>query len=169
MFRAEQALEQFLTIGLSEEPEEILRQKAQALIEQFKADSGAHHRAMNLVEDAGLLVAHDLEKLRVVVDRELDRRLDQDLADQVCDLLEHLSGCLHAETDRSAQSEGLPNAAARGAAEAIDAERRHRLIAEAAYRLAEQRQFEPGHELEDWLAAERAFESHGRPAKRRPA
>jgi len=32
---------------------------------------------------------------------------------------------------------------------------RHRLIAEAAYRLAERRGFEPGHELEDWLAAEK--------------
>ena len=31
---------------------------------------------------------------------------------------------------------------------------RHRLIAEAAYRLAERRGFEPGHELEDWLTAE---------------
>ena len=29
------------------------------------------------------------------------------------------------------------------------------LIAVAAYYLAEQRQFEPGHELEDWLLAER--------------
>lgn len=31
---------------------------------------------------------------------------------------------------------------------------RHELIAEAAYFRAEQRGFEPGHELEDWLAAE---------------
>jgi hypothetical protein len=28
------------------------------------------------------------------------------------------------------------------------------LIAPAAYRLAQQRSFSPGHELEDWLAAE---------------
>jgi hypothetical protein len=28
------------------------------------------------------------------------------------------------------------------------------MIAEAAYYLAERRGFEPGHELEDWLAAE---------------
>jgi len=32
---------------------------------------------------------------------------------------------------------------------------RHRLVAEAAYCLAERRGFEPGHELEDWLAAEK--------------
>ena len=32
---------------------------------------------------------------------------------------------------------------------------RHRLIAEVAYRLAERRGFEPGHELEDWLAAKK--------------
>jgi Protein of unknown function (DUF2934) len=31
---------------------------------------------------------------------------------------------------------------------------RRRMIAEAAYRLSERRGFEPGHELEDWLAAE---------------
>ena len=32
---------------------------------------------------------------------------------------------------------------------------RHALIAEAAYYIAELRGFEPGHELEDWLCAER--------------
>jgi hypothetical protein len=38
-------------------------------------------------------------------------------------------------------------------------EERHRRIAEAAYRKAEQRGFEPGHELEDWLAAEEEIEA----------
>jgi hypothetical protein len=33
--------------------------------------------------------------------------------------------------------------------------RRHAMIAEAAYYIAERRGFEPGHELEDWLCAER--------------
>lgn len=33
-------------------------------------------------------------------------------------------------------------------------EDRQGLIAKAAYYLAERRHFEPGHELEDWLAAE---------------
>jgi hypothetical protein len=33
-------------------------------------------------------------------------------------------------------------------------EDRSRMIAEAAYYRAERRGFEPGHELEDWLAAE---------------
>jgi len=37
------------------------------------------------------------------------------------------------------------------------AEERHRMIAEAAYFLAEKRAFEPGHALDDWLAAERDF------------
>jgi Protein of unknown function (DUF2934) len=32
---------------------------------------------------------------------------------------------------------------------------RHQAIARAAYYRAERRHFEPGHELEDWLAAER--------------
>lgn len=31
---------------------------------------------------------------------------------------------------------------------------RHELIARAAYYRAQRRRFEPGHELEDWLAAE---------------
>lgn len=35
---------------------------------------------------------------------------------------------------------------------------RHALISEAAYRRAEQRGFEPGRELEDWLAAEREID-----------
>jgi hypothetical protein len=36
----------------------------------------------------------------------------------------------------------------------VDPEVRRLMIAEAAYYCAEQRGFEPGHELEDWLAAE---------------
>ncbi len=36
----------------------------------------------------------------------------------------------------------------------VTPEQRQNLIAEAAYRRAEQRNFEAGHELEDWLAAE---------------
>jgi len=34
------------------------------------------------------------------------------------------------------------------------AERRHALISDAAYFRAQRRDFAPGHELEDWLAAE---------------
>ena len=37
------------------------------------------------------------------------------------------------------------------------AEHRHVMIAEAAYLLAEQRHFEAGHDVEDWLAAESAL------------
>jgi hypothetical protein len=36
----------------------------------------------------------------------------------------------------------------------VDPEARRLMIAEAAYYCAEQRGFEPGHELEDWLEAE---------------
>ena len=36
----------------------------------------------------------------------------------------------------------------------IDPERRRAMIAEAAYFFAERRGFEPGYELNDWLAAE---------------
>jgi len=38
-----------------------------------------------------------------------------------------------------------------------DAVKRHAVIAEAAYLLAEQRHFEAGHDVEDWLAAEIAL------------
>jgi hypothetical protein len=38
--------------------------------------------------------------------------------------------------------------------EHIDPARRLAMIAEAAYFYAEHRRFEPGHEFEDWLAAE---------------
>jgi hypothetical protein len=36
----------------------------------------------------------------------------------------------------------------------ISEEERRKLIAEAAFYLAERRNFEPGHELEDWVEAE---------------
>lgn len=38
-------------------------------------------------------------------------------------------------------------------------EARARMIAEAAYYLSEQRGFAPGHEVEDWLAAEQQIDS----------
>jgi hypothetical protein len=37
---------------------------------------------------------------------------------------------------------------------ALSDEELHMLVAQAAYRLAQQRSFAPGHELDDWLAAE---------------
>ncbi len=40
-------------------------------------------------------------------------------------------------------------------------DQRHELIAVAAYYLAEGRNFEPGHETEDWLTAESQLESLG--------
>ena len=38
---------------------------------------------------------------------------------------------------------------------------RHKMIAEAAYLMAERRGFAPGHELADWLAAEREVNRAG--------
>jgi hypothetical protein len=38
---------------------------------------------------------------------------------------------------------------------------RHRLIAQVAFDRASLRGFAPGHEVEDWLIAERAFEAAG--------
>jgi hypothetical protein len=45
--------------------------------------------------------------------------------------------------------------------EPLTEEQRHELIAVAAYRLAEGRNFEPGHEAEDWMAAEAQVRSLG--------
>jgi Protein of unknown function (DUF2934) len=45
-------------------------------------------------------------------------------------------------------------ASALGSGGEITAEARGRMIAEAAYYIAERRGFEPGYEFEDWLAAE---------------
>lgn len=49
--------------------------------------------------------------------------------------------------------------AARRFGEPMSEAQRHELIAEAAYYLAEARHFEPGHEQEDWVAAEAQLES----------
>lgn len=49
----------------------------------------------------------------------------------------------------------------------IEPERRRAMIAKAAYYRAEQRGFEPGHELEDWCAAETEIDTlltHGQTA-----
>jgi Protein of unknown function (DUF2934) len=45
-----------------------------------------------------------------------------------------------------------PNSVARS--QFIEPERRHAMICDAAYFLWERRGFRPGHELDDWLAAE---------------
>lgn len=45
------------------------------------------------------------------------------------------------------------------ASDGYDSQARYALIAEAAYHLAEQRGFRPGHELDDWLAAEREVDA----------
>jgi len=50
-------------------------------------------------------------------------------------------------------SETLPDGAT--AAPSCDVDTRRALIERAAYLLAERRGFEPGHELDDWCAAER--------------
>lgn len=53
--------------------------------------------------------------------------------------------------------DGMPNpyaSTAALAAELYGEEQRHSMIAEAAYFRALRRGFAPGHELEDWLAAE---------------
>jgi hypothetical protein len=163
MIRAEQALHEIVSIGIDEQPEEVLMLKAQALIEKYKADCTAHHRLSASADDLLLRVESDLTKLRDAVDREIDRRVDEDLTDTVCDLLEHLSNYLHEETGASEQAAAAAPAAPAadgkqsGAIASSEDEWRRATIAEAAYLRAEQRHFEPGHDLEDWLAAESAL------------
>jgi hypothetical protein len=61
------------------------------------------------------------------------------------------------------QSDPSPRPAANAVADlasnttSSDAGHRHEVIAEAAYLRAELRRFEPGHDVEDWLAAESAL------------
>ena len=98
MIRAEQTLHQILAMGVEEESQEVLMLKARALIEKYKAAASAHHQALSSHDERRAHLAVDLVKLRDVVDREIDRRCDRDLADNLCDLLEHLSDYLHAET-----------------------------------------------------------------------
>ena len=52
---------------------------------------------------------------------------------------------------RTARAQPTPAASPRAQ---LTPEARHALIAEAAYLRSERRGFEPGHETEDWLAAE---------------
>jgi tRNA(Ser,Leu) C12 N-acetylase TAN1 len=61
----------------------------------------------------------------------------------------------------SAAASRPPNRTPRPAPRAsfIEPERHHAMISDAAYFLAEQRDFCPGHELEDWLSAERDIDS----------
>jgi len=47
----------------------------------------------------------------------------------------------------------------RAPAAPIDAERRHRMIAEAAYYKAKNRGFDGGRGMQDWLLAEQEFEA----------
>jgi len=42
--------------------------------------------------------------------------------------------------------------------EPIDPQHRVSMISEAAFYLAERRSFDPGHEMDDWLTAERAID-----------
>ena len=97
MIRAQQALHQILLIGIDEEPQEILVLKARTIIEKFKADISASHRGDSCADDKRFHIASEVTKLRDAVDLEIDRRVDEDLVDSVCDLLEHLSCYLHAD------------------------------------------------------------------------
>lgn len=55
---------------------------------------------------------------------------------------------------KSAPRRKTPSKTTAGNARFVGLEQRAALISEAAYFRAERRSFEPGHEIEDWLAAE---------------
>lgn len=59
---------------------------------------------------------------------------------------------------RSFSSSPEPDAASACSAAPIEAAQRRAMIAEAAYYRSEQRAFAPGHELEDWIEAEREID-----------
>jgi hypothetical protein len=119
MIRAQQALHQILLIGIDEEPQEVLVLKARTIVERFKADISADRRGVTSTDDKCLRVASELAKLRDAVDLEIDRRVDEDLADNVCDLLEHLAGYLHAEIG------GEPQLPTKADANAVDNTLKH--------------------------------------------
>ena len=70
----------------------------------------------------------------------------------------------HGRIHQQAQPEIVANTATKvdqQVAEPLTDEQRRELIAVAAYYLAESRNFQPGHENEDWLAAEVQIGSFG--------
>ena len=64
-----------------------------------------------------------------------------------------------APTDPPAVAQSKPNSIVQSSVEPITPEKRARMICEAAYFIAEHRGFEPGHDVEDWLAAETQVDS----------
>jgi hypothetical protein len=57
-------------------------------------------------------------------------------------------------SSRARPRAGQPAGIVRVGSELMSPEMRHDFIAQAAYFRAQRREFEPGHELDDWLAAE---------------
>jgi hypothetical protein len=68
------------------------------------------------------------------------------------------------DNDRSLDAEAAPHD--EPDADGASHEARRRRIAERAYARAERRGFEPGWELDDWLAAEAEERDGGEPARR---
>jgi hypothetical protein len=87
---------------------------------------------------------------------ELEPQNERDLAPQLA--VASPSSELSADIARPAEPAGIGSA--EQATTALTAESRHEAIARAAYYLAEARGFEPGHELDDWLAAEQQISTH---------
>ena len=84
-----------MSIGADSPQVHMLR--ARALIEQFKERAILHHGTAGPPERAGAALTAEMAQLCELIDREVDRRLDGDITDATCDLLEHLSEQLHGE------------------------------------------------------------------------
>lgn len=69
------------------------------------------------------------------------------------------SGASRRRTPAPAAAPALISAKPDGAAEFTNAQLREAMIAEAAYYRAARRGFVPGHELDDWLAAEQQVDT----------
>jgi len=63
-----------------------------------------------------------------------------------------------AAVSSSRPSQGKPQSGTQGVS-SVTAEQRQVMICEAAYYIAEHRGFEPGHDMDDWLAAEQQIDA----------
>jgi DNA-binding response OmpR family regulator len=105
-----------------------------------------------------VVLLHEIETLLARgMDGDSKPHLDKELTMKTLDNSDARSGSAQALVKTSAAKNRAPIKASPDTGTS-ETERRHGLIAEAAYLLAEQRHFEAGHDVEDWLAAERSLD-----------
>jgi hypothetical protein len=72
--------------------------EARAIVDRFKAETVMRKSQSPPANSLRGEMLRELADLRDAVDHEVDRRIDADITDNVCDLLEQLSIILHEET-----------------------------------------------------------------------